>query len=529
MPEIQPHAAQLPYFLAFDLGTSSLRGLIFDQAGRMVSGYGATQTFELHTTPDGGVESDAEIIFQGFCGVMSTILQQLGDETRHVAGIGVDTYVGNILGISADGQPATPVYTWADTRNAQAAERLKRTLDEQKFHTRTGTVFHTSYLPARFLWLQERYPELLRKSRYWLSIGEYIILRLFGKRLVSYSIASWSGLLNRQELIWDPELLQHLPVTADQLSPLVDIDRPVRGLLPEFARKWPALAQVPWLLPVGDGVTSNLGSGCRGPQDFTLNVGTSGAMRVIWPGEAPPIPLGLWSYRVDRQRHLIGGALSNGGNLYAWARQTLQLPPEEVLEQELAQMAPDSHGLTILPFLAGERSPGYASGARATISGINLHTRPVDMVRAGLEAIAYRFALIYHLLIETVTSSQPLATEAPGTSARPSTIDGAAVRIIASGGALLNSPTWMQIMADVLGRPVIASAEAEATCRGTALLVKDILAKWDGAATGGALDAPDAVVGRTFMPNPAHRVVYERGMERQKALYRELIKPPAPV
>ena len=117
-------------------------------------------------------------------------------------------------------------------------------------------------------------------------------------------------------------------------------------------------------------------------------------------------------------------------------------------------MTPDAHGLTVLPFIAGERGPGYAAHARAAILGLNQSTEPIEILRAGLEAVALRFALMYGI----VTSVLPEPKQA-----------------IATGGGLQQSPAWAQIVADALGRPLVASGEREASSRGAALLALERL------------------------------------------------------
>src|SRR5262249_58837100 len=109
-------------------------------------------------------------------------------------------------------------------------------------------------------------------------------------------------------------------------------------------------------------------------------------------------PWGLWRYRVDRERALVGGATSEGGNVLAWCRKTLALPDDAALERVLGQPSPDREGLTALPFLAGERSPGWRPEARAAIAGLSLDTGAVDVTRAFLEAVAFRLAEIYDLV-----------------------------------------------------------------------------------------------------------------------------------
>ena len=119
------------------------------------------------------------------------------------------------------------------------------------------------------------------------------------------------------------------------------------------------MRDIPWFPAAGDGACSNVGSGCTRNDRLALMVGTSGAMRVLWKADSVEIPDGPWCYRADEKRFVMGGALSDGGNLVAWLRETLRLPEET--ERLLAGMKPDSHGLTFLPLLAGERGPGWAT------------------------------------------------------------------------------------------------------------------------------------------------------------------------
>src|SRR5262249_7902650 len=156
----------------------------------------------------------------------------------------------------------------------------------------------------------------------------------------------------------------------------------------------PRLEKAPWLPALGDGACSNLGAGCTTPERFALMVGTSGAERAVWRPELLEIPWATWCYRVDERRVVLGGALNDGGSLFDWLRRSMRLPSLAASESELASMEPDAHGLTVLPFWAGERSTGWADDARGAIAGLRLHTRPIEIVRAALEAIALRFGEI---------------------------------------------------------------------------------------------------------------------------------------
>jgi gluconokinase len=487
----EPNAStsEPPFVLAIDVGTSSVRVSGFDRRGQHVPELAVSEKHAPRITPDGGAEMDADEVLERVLRLLEALIARR--EPGVWAGAGVTTFWHGILGVDAAGRAVTPLYTWADTRSAAAAAELRARLDEAAVPRRTGCLLHTSYVPAKLLWLSQTDPERFRRAARWVSLGEYLFLRLFGEPFCSISMASGTGMLDQTQMKWDEELLAALPIAEEQLSPIVPLDAPARGIRGEADERLAALREVPWVPAVGDGAASNIGSGCVSPERVALMVGTSGAMRALFEAEEISPPEGLWCYRVDRRRPMIGGALSNGGNLFAWMQETLRLPDGQAVEAQLAAMEPDAHGLTMLPFLAGERAVGWRADARAAIVGLSWNTRPLDILRAGLEAVALRFARILERL-------RPLLPSEP--------------TIVASGAGLLSSPAWMQMMADALGTPVVASEEAEASSRGAVLLALEAL---------GLLPLHEAkfAFGRTFAPDPARHARYQAADARQRRLY----------
>jgi gluconokinase len=328
-----------------------------------------------------------------------------------------------------------------------------------------------------------------------MCLGDYLALRLFGRVEASFSSASWTGMEDRTRLEWDEHLLKVLPIQSEMLSNLVDIDQAFYGLRPEFAQRWPALKDIPWLPAVGDGVTANLGCGAVSDGQVAVTVGTTSAVRAVLTGDVIRVPEGLWCYRVDRRRSLLGGAMTEGGSLFAWMRQTLHWPEGTDFEAALSAVLPDGHGLTFLPLLGGERSPGWVVGARGAVMGLSFATSPAELLRAGLEGVTYRIAMIYERLRQAL----------PGEP-----------EIMASGGAILHSPAWLQMLADVLNRPVHPARSTETSARGTAVLVLETM--------GLAVNPEDAVSEKVFIPDPEHHTIYQRAMERQQSMYQKLIK-----
>jgi gluconokinase len=484
-----------PILLTLDVGSSSVRALAFDRLGRGLD-LGCRRPYEATMTADGGVEIDAEQLFRLTVETLDTLLAALGPRTGRVVAVATSTFWHTLLGLGQDDRACTPIYSWADTRSVGAVEALRVRVDEKAYHARVGCRLHTSYLPARLWWLRERDPVAFHATRRWVSFGEYMGLRLFGELRTSVSMASGTGLFDQWAQRWDPGILDVLGLGVEHLGSLVGLDQPFRGLRPEFAARWPGLAHVAWLPALGDGACSNVGAGCTMAERAALMVGTSGAMRVCLPAESVAIPDGLWCYRVDGRRLLLGGSLSNGGNLYAWLTETLRLPPPEQVEQDLEAMEADAHGLTVLPFLAGERSLGWVAGARAAVAGLSLATRPIDVVRAGLETVAYRFAMIHERLREACPSLR---------------------EVVGTGAALLASPVWIQIMADVLGMALTPSAEAEGSSRGAALLASEALGLIP------SLEAAPAATRPAIPTDAARHARYRAGLARHRQLYDLLV------
>jgi gluconokinase len=345
-----------------------------------------------------------------------------------------------------------------------------------------------------------------------MSPGEYLYLRLFGSSTCSVSMASGTGMYHHAEDRWDPEVLGLLGLGVEQFNPIVDTLLPVRGLAPEYAERLQALRGAPWYPAAGDGACSNLGSDCTTPNRIAVMVGTSGAMRVMLEpnprsGREVDPPEGLWKYRLDRRRYLLGGALSNGGNLFAWLQDSLRLPEPAELNARLAALPADGHGLTMLPFLAGERCPGWRGDARAAVVGLSWNTRPEEILRAGLESVAYRFGLIHDLL----RAALPTASEEAGAAGEAEEVE-----VVASGGALAQSRLWTQIITDALGVPVSLSAIGEASARGAALLALE------GAGLSAAVEPASTV--EAFLPDRLNHEKYREGARRQQALYQVLIQ-----
>ncbi|WP_127130269.1 gluconokinase [Georgenia sp. SYP-B2076] len=483
-----------PLVLALDVGSTASRGGLYDAAGRPVRGRRHKVAHQFTTATDGRSEIDPDQVVRE----IEEILTALAVEplTGRIAGVAMDTFASSLVGVDAEGRPLTPCFTYADSRCAPQVGALRRELDEREVQQRTGTRLHTSYLPARLRWLRESAPETFARVDRWLSLGEYVHLQILGRTAVGTSTAAWTGMLDRRTGAWDAELLAACGVRPEQLSEIRDPDRPLSAS-DAAGRRWPALAGAAWFPVITDGFASNVGAGAADASTIAAAAATSGAMRVLAPGIPDEIPAGLWCYRVDSSRSLLGGALNDVGRVLAWLETTVKVPEDADLGAVLAA-APEPSTPAVLPFLTGERSTGWAANARAVMADVSVATTPAMMVRGAMEGVALAYARV--------------ADQLASAAGRPQ-------RIVASGRVTQDVPTWLQVLADAIGAPVDHVTMKRTTLHGTALVALEVLAP----------DVPRAAVeiGGSYEPVPAHAEHYAGRKARFQALYDAVVAPSA--
>ena len=325
-----------------------------------------------------------------------------------------------------------------------------------------------------------------------MSLGEYVHLRLLGTTAAGTSTAAWTGLLDRRTGRWDAGMLRAAGIGAGQLSEVRDPGRPLTEVDPEVARRWPALAGAGWFPAISDGFASNLGAGAADETTAAVAAATSGAIRVLVQGSPEHVPPGLWCYRVDAHRSLLGGALSDVGRVVSWLQATVQLGEQD--PDQLLAAPPGPGAPLVLPYLSGERSTGWAASARAVISGVSTATSGAELFRGAMEGVALSYARI----------AGQLRSAAGGPR-----------RIVASGRVTQDLPSWLQVLADVLDAPVEPVTTKRTTLRGTALHALEVLAP--DTARAPVETAP------TLHPVAAHHEHYRARAEQYDQLYRAVI------
>ncbi|MDQ6808214.1 MAG: FGGY family carbohydrate kinase [Verrucomicrobiota bacterium] len=421
--------------LAMDIGTSSLRTALFDGTARRIADTTATRKYQVNYTSDGGAELDSGVVLRAAKSCVRSTLRA-GAKAR-IAAVSGCGFWHSLLGLNAARQPITPIWTWADTRANSDAERLRERFDERAIQQRTGCMLRAPYWPAKLSWIRRTNPRLFGRVRRWVSAAEWLYLELFGVELCSFSMASGTGLYNLRRADWDAGLLEWCGLSREQLNPIGD--RPGRA-----RRVAGALCEAEVFAAIGDGAAGNLGSGADRRGVIAVNIGTSAAVRMTESRTAKGrLPFGLFRHAVDGTRAVMGGAISNAGNLHQWCARELRAAPDG----PLARSAAAENDLVLVPFWVGERAPSWPPDLGGAMIGLRQSTAAAQIESAATSSVFYRLAEIL-ALIEAATAP--------------------AKEIVISGG-IVHAPDALRILADAFGRDVRVCREPEASIRGAAI------------------------------------------------------------
>ena len=284
--------------LVLDIGTSFVKIGLFDTEANPIEDYQIKFEHWMTIKSDGtyifDADESAELIERG----IDELLNRANN--FEVISVSIDTMASTILGLDKSNNQLTPVYTYADTRSYKELADLKSKINQKKIYDETGCPMHTSYIPARILWLRRTDPDKYQKVELWTDFSNYLLRRWMKNKNIpiSYSVASWTGIFDRKKLKWNDSILNSISLESSNLPELKSYDFSLQGLSDRYNKRWKNLKNSVFFLPVGDGVSSNLGVGCNSEGKIALSIGTTGALRVLTRKTNLKIPQGLWAYKL---------------------------------------------------------------------------------------------------------------------------------------------------------------------------------------------------------------------------------------
>ncbi len=466
------------YILVLEASTTSAKAMLYNTADG---------TFEVKTKEYTGNYEDVTIH------KAENVYQQMMALGKEVAGgkkidmISLGGTWHSLMLCEKNMEPATPVHLWSYTGASEVCKEIRKNPEDVKaFYRRTGCMVHASYPVFKLLLLKKKGYDL---SKYYvMGQGSYNNYRMTGARVTTECMASGSGLLNIHTRQYDPEILAGVGITAEQLPTVGTYDKtyPLNEEAAELLGVEPGIPVIP---TSSDGGLNQVGAGAVAEGVMTFSVGTSGAVRLTIPQPVFPEEPGTWCY-MSPKAWLSGAAIGGGCNCIDWFKSRMFGP--EVTYQEIEQGIEDRETTPVfLPFLFGERCPGWNDEGTGGFLRVRPYHKPQDLYRAIQEGVLFNLYHCYQILTK---------------------LNGVPKKIKFSGG-ILHSEEWTQMCADIFQNELEVDSNEHGSLLGGAVLALELLGVIDDAKNHN----PAPV--RVIHPNPEMADFYAKKFERYLECY----------
>ena len=443
------------YVLAIDQGTTATKSILVDEHDNLAY---VSQMVLSHIYPrPGWVEMDPSLLWNSIESTVHETIHGRGGGFNLIEAIGLSNQGETIIAWDREtGDPLYNAITWQCARTSKKCEKLKAIVDLEMLRSKTGLILDPYFSATKIQWLLENVEAvqdaLKRKTLMVGTLDSWMMWRMSGGRVfvTDFSTASRTLLFNIRSLEWDEELLSlfHVP----------------RWILPDPKSSSCYLGEtdpeaflglrVPITGSAVDQPAALFGEACFHRGDLKITYGTGAFMlmnlgsQFVLSGHNLLTSIGANVEGENAQYYYDGGIYSVGASVQ-WLQESLKLIADPSETAAMADSLRDNEGVYFVPALVGLAAPYWNRTVKGGFLGLTPGTTRKHLVRAVLEAIAYR-------VLEVVKTMEEDA--------------GVKIEEIKVDGGVTKNDFLMQFQADLLGVPLRRAKTGEMTALGAAHL-----------------------------------------------------------
>jgi xylulokinase len=491
------------YVIGADVGSQGMKAVLLDASGTVVaSAYAAYDPY--YPVPNWAEENPADWE-NALTNTVRQVMQETGVQPAEVVALALGSQVDGLVCVGEHDEVLRPAIIWLDRRATAQCDTLEQHISAAELFHLTGANLDSSHVAPKMLWVRDHEPAIFERSRYLLLPGSYMAYRLTGEVAVDYSNASSTLLLDVKQKAWSQHMLKLTGLDEQRLGRVSGATRELSPLTNAAAERLGLTTKTLVAVGSGDEHAACVGAGVTNSSIVCDINGTAEPVCAV--AQLPVFDEGglLETHcHADPEAWLIENPGFVSGGSYRWFLDALapheraaaiqrDISPYDLLNAEAGQTPVAAEGLIFLPCLSGAMTPTWNVDARGVFFGLSLAHGRGHMVRAILEGTAYG-------LRDNVDRMQEIG------------LNPQEIRAVAGGA---RGRLWLQIKADVTGKPVSVPRELETTALGAAMLAGvagGLFANLQEAA------ATTVAVATYVEPNLAHRQAYDDAY----ALYREV-------
>jgi len=485
--------------MGVDIGTSSCKVAVFDPTGTVIAS--ATASYPTYHPAPGYAQQKPTEWWVGFCRAMKEIKVNPSDITA----IGTAGQGWSAISVDKSGEVLFDNPIWMDSRAEDLCRKMLKSVPEEEIYALCGNPVMPTYTTPKILWLKQEHPAIYNKTYKILQSNSYIVYKLTGKFTSDYSQGYGLHFYDIRKREWNKEIAASFGISLDIMPELCPPAMVVGAVTKEAAAATGLREGTPVVAGGLDAACSTLGAGVYEPGHAQAQGGTAGGMSLCLD-ECITHPKLIMGNHVVEDRWLLQGGTVGGGGVLHWLkenvlsdaksdanrnakRDTTSSTSRDITYDEINALAAQSPagagGLIFLPYMAGERSPIWNSNAKGVYFGLDYSKGRGDIIRATMEGVAFS-------LLHNIDTAYEMGVYAKS------------YNLV---GGIANSDVWMQVLADVTGRPFCAPSSDTGTNLGAAILA--------GIGTGVYSSGEDAVaqtvkIAKEYTPNMATHELYQQ-------------------
>jgi xylulokinase len=477
-------------YLGLDIGTSGVKALLIDRAGRPLGEAHAAAVEPVRPQP-GWSEQNPSDWWAAVLDALDSLTKSHPAEMAAVRGIGLAGHMHGAVLLGAGDEVLRPAILWNDGRSAAECAAMEAAFP--RLREVAGNIAMPGFTAPKIAWVRRHEPHIHAKIRKCLLPKAYVRLLLTGAYVEEMSDASGTLWLDVARRDWSDDLLALSGLGREHMPDLVEGSAPSGTLRPELARRWGMGSGVVVAGGAGDNAAAACGIGAIAPGTGFVSLGTSGVLFVandrFRPNTAGAVH--AFCHALPASWHQMGVILSATDSLN-WLSGVTGRSQADLSAAAGAGFAGPGEEM-FLPYLSGERTPHNNAAARGSFAGLSHLSDPARLAQAVMEGVAFAFRDCQRVLADAGTMFD---------------------RLVAVGGGS-RSALWLKLIATNLD---IELAVPQGGDFGGAL----------GAARLGLCAAEDAdprevmtppAIARIVAPDPSLRDAYTQHYARYRALY----------
>lgn len=482
--------------LVVDVGTSSMRGILFTSEGKVLAErqnlYSATYM------ENSWAEQSASDWENALYYVVKAVAEDAKINGWEIDAVTITSQRSSVIPVDKNMRPLSNAIMWQDKRTNELCEKLNDQND--KVFSLCGSRVNPVFSASKMTWIREERPEIYEKTYKFMVIPDYLIYLMTGEICTDYTYGSRSLLMNIRTHQWDDELRELFRVEKEKLCRLVEPGSVCGKIKREFAELTGCPEDIPVITAGGDQQCGAIGQGVVKEGALSVTAGTGGFL-ITATSEVPENLEQdvICNFSSIKGQYVLESSVLTCCSAFDWFRKEFYEDwSYDNVNREVESSPVRSNGCLCLPYFQGRSTPDWNNMAKGVFANVTLATTKADMLRSLLEGICYELGNG----IDTMKKYQEISD-------------------IYVNGGLTNSEPFNRIQCNVYGHKIIRRGKADATARGALMVAAAAMKEYD------SVEKAFETIGKSndvkvYIPQEEIVLEYERGKAQMNRMYRKI-------